>query len=107
MENIKTKLPFQKEQPVFEKVESIASLLNMNEEELMKYNISLDAYRSNLSSWKNERKEGHDEGLVEGIEIGRKEEKRVIALNLKNIGVPIEQIVAATGLTKDEVEALK
>ena len=103
MENIKTKLPFQKEQPVFEKVESIASLFNMNEEELMKYNISLDAYRSNLSSWKNER----NEGLVEGIEIGRKEEKTAIALNLKNIGVPIEQIVAATGLTKDEVEALK
>ena len=52
------------------------------------------------------RMDGKEEGLAEGLEKGRAEEKRNTALNLKKLGVDIDIIVKATGLTKKEVESL-
>ena len=52
------------------------------------------------------RMDGKEEGLAEGLEKGRAEEKRDNARNFKNLGVDIDIIVKATGLTKKEVESL-
>ena len=57
---------------------------------------------------------GRAEGLAKGIAKGRAEglaegiakEKASVAANLKNMGLPIEQIVKATGLTTEEIERL-
>lgn len=93
-----TALPFQSQQPIFEKVGGISELVHMSEEERVKYNISLDTYRTNLSVMKNERAEGRAEG--------RAEEKIAIAKSLKELGIPTDQIATATGLTMVEIENL-
>ena len=43
------------------------------------------------------------EGLKEGLEKGREEEKLQNAANLKNLGVPVEIISQATGLSVDKI----
>ena len=48
------------------------------------------------------RMDGKEEGLAEG----RAEEKRNTALNLKNLGIDIETIMKATGLTEEQVQSL-
>ena len=56
------------------------------------------------------RAEGMEKGLqkgkAEGKAEGRQEEKHSIALNLKKLGVSIEQIAFATGLSIEEIEKL-
>ena len=46
------------------------------------------------------------DGKAEGKAEGRQEEKHSIALNLKKLGVSIEQIAFATGLSIEEIEKL-
>ena len=58
---------------------------------------------------KRGRKEGHKEGREEGLEIGREEgykEKLQTAANLKKLGVSVDIIAQATGLSVDEIEKL-
>ena len=50
--------------------------------------------------------EGLQKGKAEGKAEGRQEEKHSIALNLKKLGVSIEQIAFATGLSIEEIEKL-
>lgn len=55
-------------------------------------------------------KDGYDKGERAGREEGRSEgaaqEKREIAKNLKNSGIPIDVIAKNTGLTQEEIAAL-
>ena len=46
------------------------------------------------------------EGKMDGIESGRREEKLKIAKSLKLMGLKVEDIVRATGLSKNEIEKL-
>lgn len=95
METMTTQIPFQQQQPIFNKVGTIAELAHMTPEERIKYNISIDSFRTNLSVLKNERAEGRVEG------------QSLAAKNLKAMGIlTLEQISAATGLTIDEIETL-
>lgn len=100
METMTTALPFQSQQPIFEKVGGISELVHMSEEERVKYNISLDTYRTNLSVMKNERAEGRAEGFAEG----ERAKAIAIAKSLKELGIPTDQIATATGLTMVEIE---
>lgn len=93
-----TNIPFQQQQPVFEKVGNIAELVRMTPDELKQYNISIDSYRTNLSVMKNERAEGIAEGMAKGM---AKAAKGMLA-----IGIPVEQISVVTGLSINEVMAL-
>lgn len=52
-------------------------------------------------------KEGRKEGMKEGINEGIKEGKQITALNLLNLGVDIDIIKNATGLTNEEINNLK
>lgn len=51
-------------------------------------------------------KEGMEKGMKEGMEKGAYRKQQEIALNLKSIGVPIEQIMQGTGLSIEEIEQL-
>ena len=57
------------------------------------------------------RAEGKEEGRAEGKEEGRAEgmsqRSLEIARNLLSLGLPINQITQATGLTEEEIELLK
>ena len=111
METMTSEMPFQKERPIFGKVENISQLINMSAEELTLYNISLDAYRTNLSAMRNERKEGREEGLKEGREEGLKEGREKKSFETAHLmlqdGESIDKIIRYTGLTKEQVESLK
>ncbi len=107
METMTTQIPFQQQQPIFNKVGTIAELAHMTPEERIKYNISIDSFRTNLSVLKNERAEGIEEGLVKGRAEGRAEGQLLAAKNLKAMGIlTLEQISAATGLAIEEIETL-
>ncbi|MEG0371493.1 MAG: Rpn family recombination-promoting nuclease/putative transposase [Clostridium sp.] len=64
--------------------------------------------RANLISTGREegRKEGREEGRNEGIKQGRNEGKYEVARNLMHLGIDIESIKKATGLTEDELKML-
>ena len=55
---------------------------------------------SNRRSMEEGRAEGRKEGLVEGLAKGRAE----VARNLLNMGMSVEDISKATGISKDEIE---
>ena len=125
-----TSIPFQ-QQPAFGRVANIAELVRMTPEELNKYNISIDSYRTHLAIMKNERAEGIAEGvqiglaegmqkgMAEGIQKGRAEgraeglaegmlkEKIESAKQMMAIGMTDEQICMVTKLSISEVSALR
>lgn len=49
---------------------------------------------------------GYERGHREGREEGREEERAKNAKSLMQLGVPVETIVQATGLTEEEIAAL-
>ena len=121
LETMKTNIPFQQQQPVFEKVGNIAELVRMTPEELKQYHISIDTYRTNLAVMQNERAEGREEGRAEGREEGRAEGREEglaegleklkaatlnIAKQLIPTGMPAEQIAAITSLPLETVVEL-
>ena len=52
-------------------------------------------------------KEGLEKGLAEGLKSGKIEAQRKMTINLLKENIPIEKIVAVTGLSKEEIEKLK
>ena len=117
LETMTTNIPFQQQQPVFEKVGNIAELVRMTPDELKLYNISIDTYRTNLSIMRNERaeglaegmKRGRAEGLAEGMEKERAKaeaEKLDIARQLLGTGMPASQVALIMKLPLDTVNAL-
>ena len=50
--------------------------------------------------------EGRAQGIAQGRAEGRAEEKQSIARSLKSMGMPVDDIVKATGLTAEEIESL-
>ena len=113
LETMKTNIPFQQQQPVFEKVGNIAELVRMTPEELKQYHISIDTYRTNLGGMQNERAEGREEGRAEGREEGLAqglEKLKTATLNIAKqliaTGMSAEQIAAITSLPLETVVEL-
>ena len=52
-------------------------------------------------------KEGLEKGLAEGLKSGKIEAQRKMTINLLKENIPIEKIVAVTGLSEEEIEKLK
>ena len=98
-----------------EKAKEELDYLKMDEKEKNQYNRykedmhhEASIYESTYVIGKLEgHREGKAEGIEEGIEQGAKAEKIEIAKNLLKAGVDIETIVLSTGLTIQEIEALK
>lgn len=83
---------------------------SLSREELNAYYRHLDNRQLLRSNVYTEREEGRYEGLKEGMEKGRAEGQRLksleIARNLKRIGLSPAEIEKATGLTREEIDAL-
>jgi predicted transposase/invertase (TIGR01784 family) len=66
--------------------------------------LAQDTYNDTLDDrWES----GREEGEEIGVEKGKQEALRETAKNLLAINIPIEQIVIGTGLTIEEIEALR
>ncbi len=99
-------IPPKLQEKIFLKLFDTAEVAHLNRDEYMSYEASLKEYWDLTSSLST----SHDEGFEEGVEVGREEGKKerdiAIAKNLKNMGLDIESIMQATGLTLVEIESL-
>lgn len=75
-----------------------AEIAKFGQKDLYDYEMNLKFYRD----YKNTVTTAFDEGKLEGIIEGKLE----TAKSLKKLGVPMETIMAATGLTKEQIDIL-
>ena len=57
-------------------------------------------------AWEEGLKEGMEKGMEEGMEKGVRKERLMVAENFRKLGVSIEIIAEATGLTPEEIETI-
>lgn len=93
MENLKD-IPFTDKNPVLVDLEDAATRLGMTYDEEVAYQRSL------------KRMWDYDAGLWSAKEEGKAEGMKAMAMNLKSLGVDIDTIVQASGLSKEEIEKL-
>ena len=112
LKNMETmeRIPYQATNAAFRKLERVMKRLSLTHEEDKIYERSLRHYLDNYNCLKSIQKEAHDEGLQEGRQEGRMEglQEGVMktARNLKQMGLSVDQIRQATGLTADEIAKL-
>lgn len=106
--------PVALQEKVFLRLFEQAEIAKFTPTELYDYEESLKIFRDWYSVMQTQKKESYKEGLEKGLkkglEKGRSEGERLkaidIAQKLKSINLPIEKIVEATGLYKQEIEKL-
>lgn len=115
-------LQFKGQKALFQRLEELARIVNMNKKERDEYEACLKVYRDNYNTWiymkEQALKEGFEEGLAkgiakgieQGIEIGvnkgKKENSYDIARKMKQKGLSVDMIAECTGLSKSEIEKL-
>lgn len=97
-----SRLPFKARKAVFEKLEQIVDIAALTKEERMRYDESIKVYRDHLATIAYAKTEGRAEGIAEG----RMEGVLQTARNLKSMGLAMDVIKQATGLSAEEIEAL-
>ena len=115
-------LQFKGQKALFQRLEELARIVNMNKKERDEYEACLKVYRDNYNTWNYMKeqvlKEGLEEGLAkgiakgieQGIEIGvnkgKKENSYDIARKMKQKGLSVDMIAECTGLSKSGIEKL-
>lgn len=84
---------------VFIRLFEQAEISKFDKQELKLYEDSVNAYRDIVNAIRTAEKKKFAEGRAEG----EKETKERIAANLLSLGVPIETIVQASGLSEEEI----
>jgi len=92
--------------PDLAKAVTLTQESSYNPGELESYDQYLDAVRVMKTVEKDAFLKGIVEGLEKGREEGKEEEKTAIAKNLLTLGLPLEAIVQATGLSLEDVQRL-
>lgn len=88
------RMPFKTRKAVFEKLEEIASVSSLNQEEHELYWKSLNAYRTALSV--------HEASIEEGKRL----QTLSIARTMKQNNISASIIAQSTGLSPEEIESL-
>ena len=82
----------------------------MTPDERLEYELSLSTERDLYACMETKYEEGMEkgkfEGIKEGMKEGIKEGIREVALRLKQLGMDMQSIMQATGLTESEIQAL-
>lgn len=120
MEKLK-EMPFVDKYPVFRMLAEIGDLRKLTPEERELYDEDIKVMRDLYATqkWEEEQKrmeiekgraEGREQGRAEGREQGRAEGraegKLEIAKNLLAMGIPMDKVVQASGLTEEQISAL-
>ena len=79
----------------------------MTMDEYMNALLSDEVMNEERSMFKKARDYGREEGIDIGKSEGKKEERILIAKELLKIGIPLEKITIATGLSKEELKKLE
>ncbi|MDE6796239.1 MAG: hypothetical protein K2J63_13180, partial [Muribaculaceae bacterium] len=80
--------------------------LKMSKEERDAYDRHIDNIMVQNDVLDNAKEEGREEGLVQSREEGREEKSIEIARNLLRMGMDIDSVAKATGLTQDYIRSL-
>ena len=91
---------------VFTRLFEQAEISKFDKQELKLYEDSVNAYRDIVNAIRTAEKKKYAEGRAEGRAEGEKKAKEKIASNLLALGVPIETIMQASGLSEEEIKSL-
>lgn len=108
MEKLK-EMPFVDKNPVFRMLAEIGDLRKLTPEERELYDEDIKVMRDLYATqkWEEERKRMEiEKGRAEGREQGRAEGKLEIAKNFLAMGIPMDKVVQASGLTEEQISAL-
>lgn len=108
MEKLK-EMPFVDKNPVFRMLTEIGDLRKLTPEERELYDEDIKVMRDLYATqkWEEEQKRMEiEKGRAEGREQGRAEGKLEIAKNLLAMGIPMDKVVQASGLTEEQISAL-
>ncbi|MDD6553901.1 MAG: Rpn family recombination-promoting nuclease/putative transposase [Prevotellaceae bacterium] len=97
------RMPWVAKNSVFHKLAEIGEVSNMTKEERIKYDAALRHFRDTLNVMRGAEEKGRQQGLLEG----QRSANQNTAKKLLSMGLSVEQISMATGLTPDEIEKLK
>ena len=100
MEKLK-EMPFVDKYPVFRMLAEIGDLRKLTPEERELYDEDIKVMRDLYATQKWEEEQKRME-----IEKGRAEGKLEIAKNLLAMGIPMDKVVQASGLTEEQISAL-
>lgn len=99
--------------PVFRMLAEIGDLRKLTPEERELYDEDIKVMRDLYATqkWEEEQKrmeieKGRAEGREQGRAEGRAEGKLEIAKNLLAMGIPMDKVVLASGLTEEQISAL-
>ena len=102
----KDNLPPKLQHTGLKKALNVLEVMNFSEDEKEGYDNHLKWLRIQTNTIKNYEKNAREEGQAIGEAIGETKAKHHIAQQLLQLNMTIEQIVAVTGLTREEIEAL-
>jgi predicted transposase/invertase (TIGR01784 family) len=102
-----TKRPEKLQEKIFKKLFEQAELANYSEQEYTEYEHSLKVYRDLNNVIETAESKGEKRGEARGIAKGEIKKAKEIARSLLEEGLPIELIMKATKLSKEEIEQLK
>ena len=111
---ILNRMPWAAQYAAFQRLSQICETTALAPDERERYEESIKVYRDNLAIAQRAVEEGEEKGLAKGLAKGRAEGqvegerkgRAEVARNLKRIGMSIADIAKATGLSKEEIEAL-
>lgn len=107
-------LPFKGQKALFQRLEELARIVNMNKKERDEYEACLKVYRDQYNTWNYMKeqalKEGREKGLAEGLAEGRAEGLAEglaeVVYKMRQLGMSLEVISQCTGLSVAEIERM-
>ena len=103
-------LSFKGQKALFNRLEELARIANMNKKERAEYEAALKIYRDNENvmdyAVKTTEKKGLEKGIAIGEERGRAEGILITARLMKQNRASVEFIKQCTGLSDEEIESL-
>ena len=99
-------LSFKGQKALFNRLEELARIANMNKKERAEYEAALKIYRDNENVMDYAVKTAEKKGLEKGIAIGKAEGILITARLMKQNGASVEFIKQCTGLSDEEIESL-
>ena len=100
------RMPFNAQKAVFDKLLDIADVSKLDEKERARYDEALKIYRDYYGTINSAKRQGRKEGRAEGLAEGEAHMRITAARGMKDLGIPIENIVKVTGLTQEEIDTL-
>ena len=99
-------LSFKGQKALFNRLEELARIANMNKKERAEYEAALKIYRDNENVMDYAVKTAEKKGLEKGIAIGEERGVLKTARLMKQNGASVEFIKQCTGLSDEEIENL-